>query len=125
MTVTVKGGMWNDIGSDQYALLTKHAPTLSNVKVALNKQGTIEEKAIINKLAANAVGAGGNVLVKRKRVSAVDGEEFGAGGAVEEVTLINRATTTADRDEVLSITASRGISTYPVNKDGAILGAQV
>ena len=124
VTVAVKGGLFDNESTTDYALLSNHAPCLTGITPIINKGGVAVDKAVINKLLANAIGAGGNVTVTRKRIKGYNEVAFEGNNEVETVTLINRATTSADNTKYQAITKARTI-TYPTNKAGIALGAAI
>lgn len=123
-TATVKGGFWEQYGLSMTGVSTTNAQK-KRAAQALATKGSMGLREIAETL--NGAAAGSTATKTLGRVSA--NEELGGKRTIETETLVNRATTTADRDEInsdiFSLTSKTTFgSSPPANKDGNPLGTR-
>lgn len=117
MAISVKSGFWGD----NYAFVTSHAsPMRRRVATWLGRKSLMPLRAEM--AALNGVAPGGTASKTLAQIEAHS--EQGGKRVVEVQTLINRATTTADRDDITAtiLTHTSYNTNPPKNKDLNPLG---
>jgi hypothetical protein len=120
-------GLWDDVHRQTYTLLNQRTQLQRVISNALEKLGSQTTSTLA--IALNGIAPGGTALRTRSRVMATaNTSAFDLGGrrTIETQTLINRATTTADRDALNTMFNNvYAPSPYPVDRSGNGGGGKV
>lgn len=125
MAATVKGGFWETNGVSSLATIHTTSALRKIVSQALNRDQMYPIRQIWYELTGAAAGATATKALSR----VVAAEELGGARAIENESLVNRATTAADVTDIkadfltLSTKTTFG-SNPPANLDGNPLGTR-
>jgi hypothetical protein len=124
-TATVKGGFWPENGVSSLTGASTTNAQKRRAATALATKGNRALRELAETL--NGAAAGSAALKTQGRIEA--NVELGGKRTIESETLVNRNTTTADRDElnsdVFSLTSKTTFgASPPANRDGNPLGTR-